>query len=822
MISHWKHGVGLRLPLLLILTLAVLTAFPEPSLPVANAVTQTGPTLWQPFGPYANKVQITVYGDFAVMFQNFVDGKIDITDWPVQSATDEASFGGNPDMYLTEGLDEFGIFQVDINHHNTFLGIPMQERRGADAFSSPSTRQPTLAGVEIRRAIAHLIDKPDLMNAIALQGRARYVDIQAPPLQGLIAGGSPPSQLPASVRAEDCAAHPWFTPCDTLHPPVSAYNLVADALADPYHPFANLGYPGVADLRAACDHLVMAGFPINPSGSDCLAVAQGNANLVPSGQANFYIRTHPPRKAFGTIIRDALNFLYGTPGADNPNCTILNGTSCFEGYFILTQVTDIVFKTDPEKDDWHLYTGGWFLGSVPDHLYSLYHSLFASNACGGKRSTFAQNYHFYCSPAYDEEASAGQFAPTHADANAHLLNAALIAHREVMTVPIYSGTGLRFVALNGWDGLVSELGKGFQSGFWPLLNMRCRAGYVPTNPIYAPGGGDCTTIRRGFSQEVHHLSPFHATTLWEFEVLENIYDSMLVVNPLTTGVGRQVVDWMTVKHASSFDPNEVFAGVTGLTTQMWSLRNDLKWHDGVPITAADVAYSILAFRDPPLPCLGCVAPSSILAATALDLRTIEVKLRGQSPFYELNIGTFPILPKHIWALLCGDPLSFSSVCGDPSFDPMASGIMIGSGPFMCLNVDTGTIGGSCTRTASGTIGTQQVSLNGQIILTAYDGYHHGRPGVSDSPLHKFSWADRNNDGSISIIDVAEIALRFGGSDAYWNTGQNPMAPQTIGSDPTKVDIVEVALVASYFDQKLTQPFPASQIVGIDPDIDPFF
>jgi ABC-type transport system substrate-binding protein len=807
----------LRLPLLLILTLAV-TASPEPSLPVANAVTQTGPTLWQPFGPYANKVQITVYGDFAVMFQNFVDGKIDITDWPVPKA-DEQGFGANPDFFLTEGLDEFGIFQVDISHHNNFLGIPMQENRASDSFNSLSTKQPSVAGIEVRKTIAHLIDKPDLMNAnaVGLKGHAKYVDIQAPPLHGLIIGGSPPSQLPPSVRAEDCAAHPWFTPCDASNPPVSAYNLVADSISGASltwgHGFIDRGYPGAADLRAACDHLTSAGFSISPAGSDCLAVAQGTAHLVAAGQASFFIRSHQPRKVFGNIIRDALNFLFGTPGADNPNCIILHGTTCFERYFTLTEVTDIIFKTDPEKDDWHLYTGGWFLGSFPDHLLQLYHSSFASNACGGKRSTFAQNYHFFCSPAFDEEASAGEFAPTFADANAHFLNAALIAHREVMTVPIYSGAGQRFLVLNGWDGLVSELGKGFQRGFWPLLNMRCRPGYVPSNPTYAPGGGDCTVIRRGFSQEVHRLSPFHANTLWEFEVLTSIYDSMLMVNPLTAGVGRQVIDWMTVKHTSSFDPNEVFAGVTGTTTQTWVLRNDLRWHDEVPVTADDVAYSIDVLARLCFTVLPCPSPPG---AKALDSRTVEVKLSGPSPFHELNIGTLSIIPKHIW-----EPLG-DAVITDPGFDPMAAGIMVGSGPFMCLNVDNGAIGGSCTRTASGTIGTQQVSLNGQIILTAYDGYHHGRPGVSDSPLHKFSWADRNNDGSISIIDVADIALRFGGPDAYWNTGQNPMAPQTIGSDPTKVDIVEVALVASYFGQKLTQPFPASQIIGIDPDIDPFF
>ena len=786
----------LYVPLLVLLSLLAALG---PSVPGAHAVDQTGPTLWSPFGPYVGRTVITVY-DFPAMFDAFVRGEVDLTDWPVEPS-DEAAFSANPDMFLTQGQDEFGIFELDINHHAPFLGVAMQENRPADGFNSPSTKQPTTAGIHIRRALAHMLDKPDFIQGFQLQGRASFVDIQAPPAQGLTIGGAYPSYLPSSVLAEDCQEHPWFTPCDASNPPVSAYNLVADSLPDPFSSFANRGWSGLADLRATCDHFVLAGISVTPSGASCADVAAGTAKLVSGGQTvTFYIRTHTPRKAFGQIFLDGMNYLFDQTVAVNA-CRFF------------CDVSGTIFGTS-EKDDWNVYTGGWGLGSFPDHLYALYHSSFASDACGGKRSSSAQNYVFYCSPEFDQEATAGEFAATLADMSTHFSNAALIAHRDLMTIPVYSGAGIEFVALNGWNGLVSQIGQGFQKGFWSTLNMRCRPGFASADPRYMPGGGDCTTIRRGFSQEVHKLSPFQATTIWDFEVLANIYDSMLKVNPLTGGVGSQIIDWMTVKHTSTYD------AASQTTTQTWTLRNDLKWHDGVALTAEDVAYSIIAFRDIPSGPL-LPTPTVIINATAIDGRTVRVNLVQQSPFYELNVGRLPILPKHKWAPICGDPPSFSSPCGDPSFDPMTAGIMVGSGPYMCLHVQTGTVGGTCTETASGNPGTQDVSLGGRIILTAYDGYMRGRPGVADTPLHRFSWSDVDNDGGVNILDIAAAALRFGLPDAYWNSGQNPMAPN-VGTDASRVDIGELATVAFYFDHSLTRPFALSALTGLDPDIDPFY
>jgi ABC-type oligopeptide transport system substrate-binding subunit len=770
---------------------------------------------------------MTVYGDFVTMFNAFFDGKIDITDWQVLPS-DESTIANNPDLWLSERQADPGIFEVDFNHHNSFMGVPMQENRDSDSFNSPSTKQPTAAGIEIRKAIAHLLDKPSFIQGAQLQGRAEYDDIQSSPPQGLNVGGALPSKLPQSVLDEDCMAHPWFN-SGSCHP-VSAYNLVANSLPDPFDSFPNLGWSGPEDLRAACDHFVLAGFTITPATATCadVAVGSGGAHLVPTGQVDFYIRSHFPRRAFGQIIKDAIDFLFGTP------CTARFGTSCVKTYFDIVQVTDVIFDTR-EKDDWHLYTAGWFLGFNPDHLYSLYHSSFASDACGGKRSSFAQNYVLYCDPEFDQQSAAGNFATNPLDSKLHFENAALRVHRTGMTVPVYSGANIRWAALNGWNwqpgtdsSLVVGLTSGFQRSHWSLLNMRprpsaftvCDSSGQPAgctrDPRYLPGGGDPNLIRRGLSKQVVRLSPFTALTVWDFEILDQVFDTMLAVNPLTAGLTQQVIDWMTIRHSSSYD------AATDTTTQTWVLRNDLAWHDGVAVTAGDVAYTILAYRDVPS---SVFQPDvfRVISATALDSRILQVKLTGQSALYEFSIGTIPIIPKHRWAAFCGDPPSPNSVCADPSFDPMATGIYVGSGPWVCRNLLTGAVGGSCTTqpcpAPACSQGGQTVEIDGKVVFTRYDGYM--RAVVPEGSLHRFSWADVNNDAKVDILDIASAAFSFGLADPYWNTGQNPQAP-SVGVDPTKVDIGELATVAFYFGHSLTKPSAPSQLNGLDPDIDPFF
>src|SRR5256885_8721425 len=79
---------------------------------------------------------------------------------------------------------------------------------------------------------------------------------------------------------------------------------------------------------------------------------------------------------------------------------------------------------------------------------------------------------------------------------------------------------------------------------------------------------------------------------------------MLAINPETGGPSLQVYNWMVTSHTSSFNPAEASCSpgvgcATGTTTQVWHLRPDLQWQDGTAVTADDVCFTILSYRDMP-------------------------------------------------------------------------------------------------------------------------------------------------------------------------------------------------------------------------------
>ena len=768
------------------------------------------------------------------------------------------------------------------------------------AWNSPSNQQPTAAGVDVRRAILHLLNRHQFTASQPAGNIMACDDVFAPPSQKVGTGFCNPADgqpLPSDILQADCAAHAAWLPaitCNTDYANSHESYLLNDTSLGPSSYWwakqgsalpapETAGYPSITDLRAACDYLIIPtsaggpGFSITPSGATCVDVvlaAEGTQAQFPTGKTNYahlvtstqvvtYIRTHNPRRDFGQTIADGLNFLFGTAnnGANlgaaptNVPCAINYGfkspsPGCTAQYYTIGDIASIIFGDGFKPDGWGLYTGGYNLTPTPDHLYALVHSQFASNVCGGPGADFPNNYRFFCDPRYDTYSAAGEFAINAQKGYAGLWQAAVQGVLQAAGAPVFSRYE-QFVALKSWDwqsnapqhsSLANGRGTGFeagsQGGLISLLNMRCNpTANAAAGTAYKCGGGTSGLLRRSESQDTDNLNPFQATTVWDFDPILEIWDTMLQLNPnvgpvdsVTGQVTEQFVDWMTNSHTQSFNPTEVCTALAtgistvGCTTQIWHLRPDLKFHDGTPVTAADIVFSLKAAD---------LVPSAIFApsvanmqdAIALDSSTVQVKLILQSPFYEGNIGGVPILPVSRWGPLCtgtdGKLGGVGNRCGDITFDPMAAGDMIGSGPFICKNITTGVVGGTCSRNADGSAGTMVVSFGGSITLNRNRNYMRCCADVPNTSLHKLSWADRNNDGIVNILDVADIAFHFGQADTYWNTGQSSLAPN-VGTDPAVVDIGEVATVAFYFGAGVQTPFTPSQVNALDPQIDPYF
>jgi hypothetical protein len=982
--------------LVLMLSLAMLMTLPGTYTNV-RAVNQSGPTRWSAFGPQEQNLLITVYSDFSAMFTAFVNGQVDITDWPVQPANlgsgSAAAYCDNsfhPDFFCTTPTSEFGIFDLQINSHPAAANIALHTPRApgpATIIAGASTaacstgfgsltitlqnqetgnsviqdqynaltaaNQPSgapsstvsdqggstptgvyqvpciLAGtykvtssiyggsgtqaitsgqntaVTFRvnwnspsqfylspartlwgDALAHMLDKPQFVSNF-FQGAAGADPTMAAPAQGLTAP-TLAQKTAATCSPNGVALHTWSAAC-TGGNVVSEYNLVSDNIAggaqwwstSTGNSVAPSGYSGHDDLRAACEDLVAMGLSLTPSGTNCDLVANAAAGTVPPSsyphvvmpagqQIDYYIRTSNGRRQFGVVIADTLNFLFGTPNYGGAVCY---GNPCPAQItlkeYTIGQVAPIIFGDGANPDAWQLYTGGFSLGTTPDHLFGLFNSGFTGNVCDPTSGAVSEpnNYVFYCNPQYDTLSSGGEFSSGGAITTALFSAAALLGMQTSMDVPVYSGVDT-FVELNGWNfqqcggtscvntqsSLVNTLGAGTETAFWTLLDSRQVPGYTPVSSSYVPGGGNPNLIRRGFSQDTDNLSPYQATTVWDFEVIAQIFDSMLALNPMTGGSNAQLVDWQTTSHSSSFNPTEVSCNagngcITGTTTQLWHLRNDIYFHDGNPVTANDVAYTIISYRDVPSANLG---PSVVNVATATGLdcgpgqpcKTLQVKLQQSSPFFELNIGGLPIVEQSVWAPVCGSPPSPTSQCAQLSFDPMASGILIGDGPWACIGLPgsphPGRAGGSCSQNADGSLGGQAITLNGKFLLTKNGpstgdvtpfiaGFQHnngyvrccpsGATGTSSS-LYKIGWADANNDGAVNILDLASAAVHFGQPDAYWVNAN--IAPGTT------VNIQDLATVAFYFGHGITTPFTPATLIstsplgGMDPQYDPYF
>ncbi|MCA1656440.1 MAG: ABC transporter substrate-binding protein, partial [Actinobacteria bacterium] len=86
----------------------------------------------------------------------------------------------------------------------------------------------------------------------------------------------------------------------------------------------------------------------------------------------------------------------------------------------------------------------------------------------------------------------------------------------------------------------------------------------------------------------------------------------------------------------------------GLTWR-FKLRRGVKWQDGRPLTARDVAFSYTYFGEKPVPPATIVRPQFVAGARASGDDVAEIKLaKPYAAFLRDIAGALPIIPEHIW------------------------------------------------------------------------------------------------------------------------------------------------------------------------------
>ncbi len=131
----------------------------------------------------------------------------------------------------------------------------------------------------------------------------------------------------------------------------------------------------------------------------------------------------------------------------------------------------------------------------------------------------------------------------------------------------------------------------------------------------------------------------------------------LIYDTLTWKDEQGIIPWLATAWDISPDGLEV----------TFTLAHDVRWQDGQPLPADDVAFSFAYYAVHPY---RWMSTDIIESATALAPDRVRVRLkRPYAPFLEEIAGVVPVIPSHVWANVA-DPLQYDGA--DAS---------LGSGPY---------------------------------------------------------------------------------------------------------------------------------------------
>jgi peptide/nickel transport system substrate-binding protein len=186
-------------------------------------------------------------------------------------------------------------------------------------------------------------------------------------------------------------------------------------------------------------------------------------------------------------------------------------------------------------------------------------------------------------------------------------------------------------------------------------------GRGPTGPQTTTGTttGTATqanvTLTAGFLIDVTSINPVHWFTISDLNVLQLIYNTLVQVNSSGLPAPGLAQSW-------TISPD-------GRTYTFEIVRN-ATWHDGKPVTAEDVAFTLMYWKKVNPPYYGTLV-GSIENATVIGPYTVRVTLSHPLPGFLLDLADLGlIIPKHIWQNVT---------------NPVNQTNLVGSGPFQFVS-----------------------------------------------------------------------------------------------------------------------------------------
>lgn len=157
---------------------------------------------------------------------------------------------------------------------------------------------------------------------------------------------------------------------------------------------------------------------------------------------------------------------------------------------------------------------------------------------------------------------------------------------------------------------------------------------------------------------------------------EGIIGQPVAINPIIAGDNDTDRDLIALLFASLFDFTEKYE--TDAQQKVWTitLKPNLKWSDGEPITADDIIFTINVIQDPDVRSPFFATWQGVLAER-LSEREVRLTLKNPYAFFLDNIKNLRIAPGHIFDAI--PPQNFR--LSEFNFRP------VGSGPYKVVNFE---------------------------------------------------------------------------------------------------------------------------------------
>ena len=215
------------------------------------------------------------------------------------------------------------------------------------------------------------------------------------------------------------------------------------------------------------------------------------------------------------------------------------------------------------------------------------------------------------------------------------------------------------------------------------------------------GGGEQTVFDVGDPQGIDSMSPLIGVTVAAYEAWNIQYATL---------TDKAAGDFHTIPGLA-----ESWKGSNGGKTWTYKLRDGLKWSDGEPLTAEDIAWTVNTSRDEEW--INHSATTVNLDAEAADDTTLVLKSKVPDP--KLPTMDVYILPKHIWGEM--DAAKRAKYDGTDG---------VGSGPFVLEQFEKGQFA----------------------RFKANPNYWGGKPAVDKVVLRKFN----NPDAMVAALKTGEL------------------------------------------------------------------